>query len=70
MIALFSVADVAEAKDAREPWSMKPCSLRMMTLKSRCNRTVKDETSHRVCQTPGQLGTNMRTSVANTAQAR
>uniref|UniRef100_A0A0D3GGE7 Uncharacterized protein n=1 Tax=Oryza barthii TaxID=65489 RepID=A0A0D3GGE7_9ORYZ len=45
-------------------------SLRMMTLKSRCNRTVKDETSHWVCQTPGQLGTNVRTSVANTAQTR
>uniref|UniRef100_A0A0D9YGN2 Uncharacterized protein n=1 Tax=Oryza glumipatula TaxID=40148 RepID=A0A0D9YGN2_9ORYZ len=40
-----------------------------MTPKSRCSRTVKDETSHRVCQTPGQLGTNPRTGVANTARA-
>uniref|UniRef100_A0A0E0DCY7 Uncharacterized protein n=1 Tax=Oryza meridionalis TaxID=40149 RepID=A0A0E0DCY7_9ORYZ len=28
--------------------------------KSRCSRIVKDETSYRVCQTPGQLGTNAR----------
>uniref|UniRef100_A0A0D9ZJH5 Uncharacterized protein n=1 Tax=Oryza glumipatula TaxID=40148 RepID=A0A0D9ZJH5_9ORYZ len=33
-------------------------------------RTVKDKTSHRVCQTPGQLGTNARAGVANTARAR
>uniref|UniRef100_A0A0E0EI92 Uncharacterized protein n=2 Tax=Oryza meridionalis TaxID=40149 RepID=A0A0E0EI92_9ORYZ len=41
-----------------------------MTPKSRCSRTVKDKTSHKVCQTPGQLGTNARTGVANTARAR
>uniref|UniRef100_A0A0E0I4S0 Uncharacterized protein n=1 Tax=Oryza nivara TaxID=4536 RepID=A0A0E0I4S0_ORYNI len=45
-------------------------SLRKMTPKSRCSRTVKDETSHRACQTPGQLGTNARAGVANTARAR
>uniref|UniRef100_A0A0D3FUM3 Uncharacterized protein n=1 Tax=Oryza barthii TaxID=65489 RepID=A0A0D3FUM3_9ORYZ len=37
--------------------------------KSRCSRIVKDETSHRVCQTPGQLGTNARAGVANTVWA-
>uniref|UniRef100_A0A0D3FP50 Uncharacterized protein n=1 Tax=Oryza barthii TaxID=65489 RepID=A0A0D3FP50_9ORYZ len=55
MIALCAIVDVAKAKVAREPWS---------------SRTVKDETSHRVCQTRGQLGTNARNSVANTARAR
>uniref|UniRef100_A0A0D3EVM8 Uncharacterized protein n=1 Tax=Oryza barthii TaxID=65489 RepID=A0A0D3EVM8_9ORYZ len=40
--------------------------VRKMTPKSRCSRTVKDETSHR---TPGQLGTNPRAGVANTARA-
>uniref|UniRef100_A0A0E0NHD3 Uncharacterized protein n=1 Tax=Oryza rufipogon TaxID=4529 RepID=A0A0E0NHD3_ORYRU len=35
-------------------------SLRKMTPKSQCSRTVKDETLHRACQTPGQLGTNAR----------
>uniref|UniRef100_A0A0E0E8T8 Thyroglobulin type-1 domain-containing protein n=1 Tax=Oryza meridionalis TaxID=40149 RepID=A0A0E0E8T8_9ORYZ len=34
------------------------------------SRTVKNEVSHRVCQTPGQLGTNARAGVANTAWAR
>uniref|UniRef100_A0A0E0PJ67 Uncharacterized protein n=1 Tax=Oryza rufipogon TaxID=4529 RepID=A0A0E0PJ67_ORYRU len=33
-------------------------------------RTVKDETSRRVCQTRGQLGTNTCNGVANTARAR
>uniref|UniRef100_A0A0E0HP14 Uncharacterized protein n=1 Tax=Oryza nivara TaxID=4536 RepID=A0A0E0HP14_ORYNI len=33
-------------------------------------RTMKDETSHRACQTPGQLGTNTRAGVANTTRAR
>uniref|UniRef100_A0A0E0II04 Uncharacterized protein n=1 Tax=Oryza nivara TaxID=4536 RepID=A0A0E0II04_ORYNI len=41
-----------------------------MTSKSRCSRTVKDKTSHQVCQTRGQLGTNVRAGVANTARAR
>uniref|UniRef100_A0A0E0REU7 Uncharacterized protein n=1 Tax=Oryza rufipogon TaxID=4529 RepID=A0A0E0REU7_ORYRU len=41
-----------------------------MMPKSRCSRTAKDETSHRACQTPGQLGTNARAGVANTARAR
>nr|AAL79733.1 hypothetical protein [Oryza sativa Japonica Group]BAD61736.1 hypothetical protein [Oryza sativa Japonica Group]BAD62355.1 hypothetical protein [Oryza sativa Japonica Group] len=45
-------------------------SLRKMTPKSQCSRTVKDETSHRVCQTPGQLRTNAHASVSNTAWAR
>uniref|UniRef100_A0A0D9ZHS5 Uncharacterized protein n=1 Tax=Oryza glumipatula TaxID=40148 RepID=A0A0D9ZHS5_9ORYZ len=44
--------------------------LRKITLKSRCSRTVKDETSCRVCQTRGQLGTNARNGVANTVRAR
>uniref|UniRef100_A0A0E0M3H8 Uncharacterized protein n=1 Tax=Oryza punctata TaxID=4537 RepID=A0A0E0M3H8_ORYPU len=57
--------DVAKAKGAREPWSMKPASwtnvredalktkivtrsrqsLRKMTPKSRCSRTMKEEMS-------------------------
>uniref|UniRef100_A0A0D9YEM0 Uncharacterized protein n=1 Tax=Oryza glumipatula TaxID=40148 RepID=A0A0D9YEM0_9ORYZ len=41
-----------------------------MTLKSRYSRTVKDETSCRVCQTRGQLGMNARAGVANTVWAR
>nr|BAD35433.1 hypothetical protein [Oryza sativa Japonica Group] len=45
-------------------------SLRKMTPKSLCCRTVEDETSCRVCQTWGQLGTNARNGVANTARAR
>uniref|UniRef100_A0A0E0G7W4 Uncharacterized protein n=1 Tax=Oryza nivara TaxID=4536 RepID=A0A0E0G7W4_ORYNI len=45
-------------------------SLRKMMPKSRCSRTVKDETSDRVCQTLGQLGTNARASVTNTVLAR
>uniref|UniRef100_A0A0D3GU61 Uncharacterized protein n=1 Tax=Oryza barthii TaxID=65489 RepID=A0A0D3GU61_9ORYZ len=45
-------------------------SLRKVTPKSRCSRTVKDEMSRRVCQTWGQLETNARNGVANTARAR
>uniref|UniRef100_J3MS52 Uncharacterized protein n=1 Tax=Oryza brachyantha TaxID=4533 RepID=J3MS52_ORYBR len=45
-------------------------SLRKMTPKNRCSRTVKDKTSRRVCQTWGQLRKNTRNSVANTVQAR
>uniref|UniRef100_A0A0D3HU05 Uncharacterized protein n=1 Tax=Oryza barthii TaxID=65489 RepID=A0A0D3HU05_9ORYZ len=71
--------DKAKTKGAREPWSMKPASWTkvredtletMMVTRSRqsLGRTVKDETSHRVCQTPGQLETNARNGVANTWQ--
>uniref|UniRef100_A0A0E0A445 Uncharacterized protein n=1 Tax=Oryza glumipatula TaxID=40148 RepID=A0A0E0A445_9ORYZ len=35
-------------------------SLRKMTPKSRCSRTVKDKTSRRICQTRGQLRMNAR----------
>uniref|UniRef100_A0A0D3FU40 Uncharacterized protein n=1 Tax=Oryza barthii TaxID=65489 RepID=A0A0D3FU40_9ORYZ len=45
-------------------------SLRMMTWKNRCCRTVEEETSHRVCKTRGLLGTNARNGVANSVQAR
>uniref|UniRef100_A0A0E0MJW4 Uncharacterized protein n=1 Tax=Oryza punctata TaxID=4537 RepID=A0A0E0MJW4_ORYPU len=44
-------------------------SFRNMTLNSRYYRTVEDETSHRFCQTWGQLGTNVRKSVGNTTRA-
>uniref|UniRef100_A0A0D3HNV6 Uncharacterized protein n=1 Tax=Oryza barthii TaxID=65489 RepID=A0A0D3HNV6_9ORYZ len=43
-------------------------SLRKMMPKS--YRTLKDETSRQVSQTLGQLGTNARAGVANTARVR
>nr|BAD25209.1 hypothetical protein [Oryza sativa Japonica Group] len=59
-------------EDARETKTVTQSrqSLRKMMPKSRCSRTVKDETSCRICQTRGQLGTNTRAGVANTARAR
>uniref|UniRef100_A0A0D9ZWE4 Uncharacterized protein n=1 Tax=Oryza glumipatula TaxID=40148 RepID=A0A0D9ZWE4_9ORYZ len=60
------MVDVAEMMTVmRMRWS-----LRKMTPKSRCCRTMEDETSHRVCQTRKQLKTNTHNDVVNTAQAR